>query len=223
MPTDERLRGVLVELAETLEELGYEIDEILGPVSNDGEEVDEDTVDSDTVLNYFIMGAASGSRFYIVLGSNRKYGEVVYPFDVRKQLATNIQERHVDKILGKTHEWGEFESDGEGVKLRHDAIDKVIENTRPVVKRRATFNLSAYASTAVVDHRQGFSDGQFPVQFQCLRAIFPFSEQISLKHLDDTVHPVLIAGERGRRYVESAFTIADDTTDSGKYEVQLLF
>lgn len=200
MPTKDRVEAVVIEISEKIESLGYDVAEIIGPIEqeNEGDETEESV--------YYITAQGGNIRFYITFSDEYKFGNVVYPFNIAAHLARQLDWDETEAVVEEQPNWDDISED-EMNELQKQAGRRIIENTAIEDLLVAKFNLSAYASTAIVDYRQSLAENDFPVQFQCSRAVFPYTEHISLRKLDDRIVPVLIAGERGRRYVESSFLV----------------
>jgi len=222
MPTDDRIRSAMIEVAEQLEKLGYKIDESRGPVSSEGEFIPEEEIENTERIQYYLIARAGEKFFYILFDSQKSYATVVYPFNVLKHLGQRLSNEEVEAILDEEIDWEDLE-DGSSSRLHTQAADAVIENTPPEVFHQPAFNLSIYASSAVVDYRQTRMERGFPREFQSARGIFPYTERMTLSKLDDRVDPVIIAGERGRRYVEYSFIIDKEDKDPQNYEFVALF
>lgn len=222
MPSNDRTRSVVIELSERLVDLGFEITDLVGPLDSRGEEADFENGDEDTGLHYYLLAEGSRGRFYIAVGTDRKYGEIVYQMDVIKHLSNYLDESEVDSVLDSDHEWDDLE-ETESEQIEKEAVVQILSNSDPYILHNASFNLSAYASTSVVNYHSNTVNEYFPAKYQCVRSIFPYSEHMTLKEVDDRVEPVLIAGERGRRYVEHSFHIRSVDEEEGEYEFSIAF
>lgn len=222
MPTKQRVRGAIVEVSERISDLGYETHELVGPVNSEGEEISADEVDevSDEV-RYYLTGSANGANFYILFSPSREYTTIVYPMNVLGYLGRQLDEDEVNSIIDEDIEWEELNSQSED-QARNSAAERIIDNTDPGHFHRAAFNLSTYASTSLVDYQQITTENGFPAEFQCVRGMFPYSEQISMARLEDRIYPVVIAGERGRRYAEYSFRIDKEDKIPQEYEFRSL-
>lgn len=220
MPTKERIQAATVELTEKLADLGYHVDDFIGPVGPDGEQIDPEAVDkdSDRDLKYYLFSGSDESRFYILFKTGSEFAYIVYPMDILRQISTQLGPHDVEALLNESVEWQQLTAEEEELKYA-DAVRVVIENTDQSAYYTSAFNLTAYASTALVEYRGQTTDTGFPTEFQCVNTFFPFTEQISLANLDDRIRPVIIAGSRGRRYAEYAFQINKEPEDASDYEI----
>lgn len=223
MPTRDRVRGTLVETSEQLSQIGYEAEEIVGPVNSDGEEIPLDEVEErpDEDVRYYIIGSSETVSFYILYQLDKNFAMIVYPMNVFSHLSSYLNEEEVETILEESIDWDGI-SPQRKENINRKAIQKIVEQTDPLKYHRAAFNLSVYASTALVDYNQMTTDEGFPIEFQCVRGMFPYTEQISMSRIDDRVHPVLIAGERGRRYIEYSFRIDKEDKNPKEYKFAAL-
>jgi len=222
MPTNNRIQSALIEVAEQLDRLGYVVEETRGPLNMEGDVVSEDEIEDAERFQYYLITRADEKVFYIFFDNNRDHAIVVYPFDVLKSLGQKLNDEEVKAILDDPVDWDDL-SDDEIEILHSRAVEEVIENTPPNAFYRAAFNLSVYASSAIVDYKQTRTESGFPREFQSTRGVFPYTDHMSLSELDDRVDPVIIAGERGRRYVEHAFMIDKEEKQPQDYEFIALF
>lgn len=219
MPTRQRIRSSILVLSERLDDLGYTVGNVLGPYNESGEKVPEDEVSGleDEDLQYFLTARVSKSEFYIQFRTAYEYGIIVYSMDILGHLASYLDNEEVESIIEESISWADLEEEKE-LQLRSQAVESIISNTDPVQFHEAAFNLGVYASTSMVEYLQTTTENGFPKQFQTTRGIFPYTEKMSLKRVDDRIHPVIVAGERGRRYVEYSFRIDKDDKDPSEYE-----
>jgi len=222
MPTNNRIQSALIEVAEQLDRLGYVVEETRGPLNMEGDVVSEDEIEDAERFQYYLITRADEKAFYILFDNKRDHAIVVYPFDVLKSLGQKLNDEEVKAILDDPVDWDDL-SDDEIEILHSRAVEEVIENTPPNVFYRAAFNLSVYASSAIVDYKQTRTESGFPREFQSIRGVFPYTDHMSLSELNDRVDPVIIAGERGRRYVEHAFMIDKEEKQPQDYEFIALF
>ena len=222
MPTDQRIQSAIIEIAEQLDQIGYEIDDTRGPVDAAGEAIPEDEVDEAERFQYYLIAGTSGTFFYILFDSQGRHATVVYPFDVLRHLGQGLSDEEVEAILDQSIEWNDLQG-SEADLLYSQAAETIIGNTPPKVFDQPAFNLSIYASSAIVDYRQTQTETGFPREFQSARVIFPYTEHMSLSQLNERVNTVIIAGERGRRYVEYAFAIDTEDKQPQNYEFVALF
>lgn len=218
MPTNERIRGTIVEVSERLEDLGYQMTDFVGPVDETGEEISEEKLQGKEPPEaaYYLVSEANGAQFYIMFQTSAKYASIVYPMNALSYLGRNLDIDEIGQILEQDLDDSELTAE-EIQELSIEAAKKIVENTSVDQFHTPAFNLSAYASTSLVEYRQQTTDRGFPTEVQCTRGMFPYDEQISLNYLDDRVHPVIIAGERARRYIEYAFTIDKQNKDPIEY------
>lgn len=224
MPTRSRIQGSVVELSEIIPELGYEVSDFIGPIGPEGEELAEDEIedDGDTHYRYYLLGDAGESRFYISFNTESEYASIVYPMNILRHLASYLDETEVEAILDNSIKWDNLNEERKQ-DLYFEAVEKIIDNTEPAEYHRPAFTLSAYASTSLVSYRQTTISEGFPTEIQCDRGIFPYSEQLTLQYVDDHIQPVLIAGERGRRYVEYSFRIDKEDKEPPAYKFTSVF
>ena len=212
----------MIEIAEQLEKLGYRVDETRGPINPEGESIPEEEIQDTERFQYYLIARAGEKVFYILFDNQKSYATVVYPFDVLRHLGQRLSKEEVEAILDEKIDWDDVEDDGTAL-LHSQAAGVVIENTPPEVFPQPAFNLSIYASSAFVDYRQTRTERGFPREFQSAQGIFPYTERMSLSQLDNRVHPVIIAGERGSRYVEYSFIIDKEDKHPQDYEFVALF
>jgi len=218
MPTNRRVRSAIITITEALEDIGYELLDLIGPVDRDGEEISEDEVpEHEPDVQYYLTGQGRRAKFYIRFSLNRKFANIVYPMDVLGHLGSYLERDEIEALLDQSIDWESVDL-AEVDSLAVDAAERVVSNTDPIEYHTAAFNLSAYASTALVDYRQVTTNNGFPTEFQCSRGLFPYTEQMTIKELDDRLEPVLVAGERGRRYMEYSFRIEKEDRVPEDYE-----
>jgi len=223
MPTNQRVQSAIVDLSEGLSAIGYETKDVIGPVNPNGEPIPEEEIEEiQEDVQYYLTAETSRSSFYIRFDLDSEYAIVVYPMSVLGHIGSYLNKDEVEALVGESIDWGET-NDQEEDMITKRAAELVVENADKSQYHTAAFNLSVYASTSVVDYRQTTTDSGFPVEFQCLRAIFPYSENMTMERIDNRVHPVIIAGERGRRYVEYAFRINKDNKSPEEYEFESIF
>lgn len=222
MPTDNRIQSALIEVAEQLDRLGYMIEETRGPLNMKGDVVAGDEIEDTDRFQYYLIARGNEEVFYILFDNKRDHAVVVYLFDVLSSLGQKLNDEEVKAILDDPVDWDDL-SDDEIEILHSRAVEEVIENTSPNPFHHAAFNLSVYASSAIVDYKQTRTESGLPREFQSTRAMFPYTDHMSLSELNDRVGSVIIAGERGRRYVEHAFLIDKEEKQPQDYEFVVLF
>ena len=226
MPTRNRTRGAAVETSEILTELGFDVHDIRGPITAEGEELDPEAADQTQsegaepeYYQYYIIAGLEKSSFYLKLQSDRSFGTIIYPMDIISALSGQLEEKEVGAILGEPIDWDSID-ENQRYALYSEAIENIIQNTDQDVYYRAVFNLSAYASTSLVQYTTETTEDGFPKEFQCGREFFPFTENLTLQYVNDRVISVLIAGERGRRYVNYSFKIHKEGKEPPEYEIR---
>ena len=219
MPTKNRLEAATVELSEKIERLGYDVNDVIGPIELESDNSDSNSEDESLVYYITVEG---NSRFYIELNTNFEFGQISYPYSVARFVGRQLNSTEIEEITGESPEWDD--SDNEEIE---DIITKagtmVISNTPRESLWLGKFNLSAYASTALVKYNVTNSQDGFPLDFKCSKGVFPYDNAPSLKQLDNGIEPVVIAGERGRRYAESAFIIDKEFDSPDNYELSVQF
>ena len=222
MPTKQRVRSAIVEISEGLSSIGYETNDLIGPVNSTGEEISEEEVEeADEAVQYYLTGETSRSNFYLRFDLDTQYAVVVYPMNVLRHLGSYLDRDEAEAIIDESLDWTEM-NDQEEDMMMLTATERVVENTDPAKFHAAAFNLSTYASTSLVDYRQTTTEEGFPKEFQCVRGIFPYTGHLTLDQIDSRVHPVIVAGERGRRYVEYSFRIDKEEKSPEEYEFKAL-
>ncbi|GAB3690418.1 hypothetical protein GCM10028857_26770 [Salinarchaeum chitinilyticum] len=225
MPRRERVRGAIVEVAELLPKLGYEAHDVIGPVDEQGEDVPMEALEAEEELErsvqYYLTGSAGGANFYVMFELDKEFALIVYPMDVLRHLGSLLDEDEARQILDEPIDWDDVEPQAED-RLYRTAARTVVNNTDPEQFHRAAFTLSAQASTSIVDYHHTTTENGFPVEFQCARGMFPYTERLSIERLDNRLFPVRVAGERGRRYVEYSFHIAKEDREPAEYEFRNL-
>ncbi|WP_423997370.1 hypothetical protein [Halorubrum trapanicum] len=222
MPTKQRVRSAIVEITEALTSIGYETNDLIGPVNEKGEQIPEGEVEeTDEVVQYYLTGETSRSNFYLRFSLDQQYAVAVYPMNVLRHLGSYLDRDEAEAIIDEPLDWAEMNEQEEDMMIQ-TAAERVVENTDPANFHQAAFNLSAYASTSLVDYRQTTTDDGFPKEMQCVRGIFPYTEHITLEQIDSRIHPVIVAGERGRRYIEYSFRIDKENKSPEDYEFKAL-
>lgn len=222
MPTDQRIHSAIIDITEGLSDIGYNVTDLIGPINNDGEEIPEEEVnteESDVV--YYLTAETSHANFYIRFTSSDQYAVVVYPMNVLRHLGSYLNKDELAELLDRSIDWDVI-NDGDRNMLFEDAAKKIVDNTDPVKYHTAAFNLSAYASTSLVNYRQITTENGFPTEFQCARALFPYTEHMTIRRIDDRVQPTIISGERGRRYMEYSFHIDKEDRSPKEYEFKAI-
>jgi hypothetical protein len=212
MPSKNRVAGVAVEISEKIPELGYTVDEIVGPVEiedEDGENIVEN--------KYYVHAEKGNTYFYVHLTDRYKFCQIVYPYNIASLIGQRLSESEIQHFTDLA-ENNEEEQTSEVV-----AGTEIIEQT-PIEKLwEAKFNLAMYSSMPSVNYSERTSQNGFTLEFQTTRGIFPYTESLSLRNLDERVESVLIAGDRGARYAESAFFVEKEDRDIYEYELSTHF
>lgn len=214
MPTERRVESAIITISEMLEELKYEVQETLGPEKIEAEK--NSNIESSTLV-YYLVARARDSTFYITFRTDTKIANIVYQMDVLSHLTQYLDRKEVATIIEDDPNWDEIPPEQER-ELYLDAIREIIQNTDQSKIHRPAFTLSAHSSTSFVDFLAERAENGFPVQFQCTRAMFPYSGELSIQAIDDRVYPVIVAGRRGRRYVEHSFRIEKEGLEPTEYE-----
>lgn len=199
MPTKQRLQGTVVEISQKLEKLGYEDFEVIEP----GEESE-----SNSEAVYYIFVEAAIGNFYIVLSTEQMYGRIVYPYDIGRHIGEALEKEEAKELAKETGKIDTVENVDDS-DLRSLAGIKVINQTPIDGLWRGKFNISAHGSTSLVSYREELTENGFVNRFKSVKGFLPFEDDFSLRTLDDRIDAVLIAGNRGRRYVESSLYIVD--------------
>lgn len=227
MPSNERIRGSIVEMSDRLGDLGYGTKQLVGPIAGDGEEIRPEDIDENTAkpISYYLVAESGEQEFYIEFSTEREFSTIVFPLSVEKRLANRLSDEELRGLLDEEIDIEDFNSEEREVLLKRGARN-IIRNTPAEHYLKAQFVIGSQASTSLVDYVQTTVEG-FPVEFRCRRAIFPYTENLTLEYVDDRVHPVIIAGNRGRRYVDSSVAILNsvdgESLDPNEYEVRLRF
>ncbi|WP_436933715.1 hypothetical protein [Halovenus marina] len=203
--------------------MGYEIDDFSGPIKEDGEEVEPEKIEDeeDGRFRYYLTIKLEGSQCYIVFDTAFRHAEITYPLNIANTVSRQLETDEIEELTGESVDWESLDELEES-DLKRNAALKVIDNTDPSTAHRASFNLSAYTSTALVDYRHRLAENNFPIEFQCTRSMFPYTEDVTLQYLDDRIMPVIIAGERGRRYAQYSFAIEKEDRQPAEYEIESL-
>ena len=207
MPSDQRVQAQLVEIQELLPGLGYSIEDITGPTGPQGGALTERDLEEDDVeAVYSITARARGPVFSINLSTSSPYASVTYRLNTIDHLSDHLTETQVSELLQDNVSWDKI-SEERKIELRREALERVLNNTDPREWVGGAFNLSVYASGWRVKYDQEVNSNGFPLMYRCAKAFFPYSEEITLRRLDEAIDPVIIAGERGLRYLDSSFYI----------------
>lgn len=206
MPSPEKVEAKLFEVSETLESLGYEITDVVGPNNKQGEPIDPEEYENigDTEVVYYLSCQLQRAEFYIAFSSNRETASIIYPMDVLAYLGSRLSENEVESIVDEQINWESLSPEDER-KNRVLASKTIVEQTDPEDYAQPAYNLSAYASTSLIDYRQNTTEEGFPTEYQCIRLMFPYTEQITMKSVEDRIMPVIVAGNRGKRYMNYSF------------------
>lgn len=205
MPSKEQTAEAAEDIAEKLSRLGF------GEISHEGPIEIED--DGSTVHQHYIYANKNNSVFYFQLLDKFEFGRVVYSYDIARTIGKQLSDEEIRELV-------DVDSDKEiELELITDAGVQIIEQTPSGPLNMARFNIAAYATTALVDYREGTTVNGFPSQFQCTRGIFPYNGNMTLRNLDDRVETTLTAGDRGARYVGSALLVDKDQEDPSDYVV----
>jgi len=190
MPTKEETADAADEIANKCKRLGF------GDIIQEGpiEIEEEDT----TIHRHYVYAKKVNNVFYFQLTDKYEFGNVVYSYSVAKSIASQLDDDEVRELADRDSEDDITES------VLKKAGVQIIEQTPRGSLIMPKFNLSAYATTALVNYKEETTENGFPERFQCVRGIFPYDGDMSLRELDDRVETTLTAGDRGARYVESA-------------------
>lgn len=206
----------IVEIREILEDLGYEVVRVRGPFDQDGDLIDDeadfDDSNPDSRLLYFLIANAGPAQFYIRFDTGAKYAQMTYQMNIIRYVSRQLEEDEVELLLDINPVWDDIDPSEHEAHFSN-AIRKIIENSDPIEFNKASYYLFAYSTTALVEHVQERTEDGFPTTFECTRTLFPYTENMTLQHVDDRLLQLLIAGNRGHRYVREAFII-DKTSDN---------
>ena len=213
MPTERRIEATIVALSEVLEQIGYQIEETTEPRALDNENGDFDSAEK---IYYLIINARQ-SQFYITFRTDLNYCSIVYPMDIMKHLSLYLDDEEVDLIMNVDSKWQNL-NDKQKEELYTEAIIKIVNNTDKSRIREASFDLFKYASSPMIELLFERDENGFPLLFQCNRGIFPYTQELSMKEVDDRVFPVLVAGRKGRKFVEHSYRIKKEDREPDEYE-----
>lgn len=223
MPTEKRLRSAITEISEKIELIGYEVNEVIGPLNSDdkkiGREEFEENIQED--VHYYLTAGIEKISFYIQFRLDREFAMIVYPLDVFRQLSILIDNKETEAILTQAYDWDKLGAK-EKEQLHIKAINKITQNTNSEQFLEAAFNLTIYASSENVQYKQNTTDDGFPVKYQCVRPLFPYTEQMTISHIDNRIFPVINAGERGKRYIQYIFRLDKENKQPQEYEIKSL-
>lgn len=214
MPTKNRVRGAIVEITDKLERIGYTDYDVVEPQMSEDEDEDEDEEDDHPAFYIFVRHP--GANFYVALPLETEHGDINYPFRISTFLANRLTDDEIEQICENSDRNLPENSGNDDLKGELAGIE-VIENSSSDQLGMAQFHLSAYASTALVDYEIEPTRTGFPSMFRCRRGVLPYTDDFSLRTLDNRTDSVIAAGKRGRRYVEASFFIdkEGDPTDYG--------
>lgn len=212
MPSDAHIETVLLDLEEKIERLGDEVSTLHGPVQDDAveEEQKAERIDEEEEKIYYLTASTqANSRYYIAASPNWEMCPVVYPYHITTHVGNQLSTEEVSGLLSERIEWDEIDELA-AREYRTEAAVEIIENTSLEECWDAKFTLLVYCSSAEVSYRVNETDNGVPLNFQTIRHIFPYNELPSLRQLYDRTNSVINMGRRGKRYVETAFTINKD-------------
>ena len=193
MPTEKETADAADEIADKLERLGF------GDIRQEGPIEIEDK--DSTVHQHFVYANKVNNIFYFRLLDKYEFASVVYSYSVAKSIGSQLDEDEVRELA-------DIESKDEiGENAVRVAGGQIIEQTPRESLIMARFNLAAYATTALVNYKEQTTENGFPEHFQCVRGVFPYDGNMSLRELDDRIETTLTAGDRGARYVESSLFV----------------
>ncbi len=190
MPSKKETADAADEIVDKLERLGFGEVREEGPIEFEQE---------DTVINqYFVFANKSNTVFYFRLLDKYEFANIVYSHSIAKSIAAQLDDDEIRELTDRDSEddIGEDELMQAGVQV----INQTPKESLVVAK----FNLAAYATTALVSYKEETTEKGFPERFQCVRGVFPYDGNMSLRELDTRIETTLTAGDRGARYVESA-------------------
>lgn len=219
MLSPQKVEAKLFEVSENLESLGYEIRDVVGPNNKAGESIDPEEVENikDMEVVYYLSCELQQAEFYIAFSTNRKTASIIYPMDVLAYLGSRLSENEVESVVDEQINWENLSSENER-EYRVSASKTIVEQTDPEDYAYPAYNLSAYASTSLIDYRQTTTKDGFPTEYQCLRLMFPYTEQITMKSVEDRIMPVIVAGNRGKRYMDYSFRFETENRDPEEYK-----
>jgi hypothetical protein len=227
MPTEQQIEVVIGELLEIVDQLGYDSGDVIGPLyepdaedDEDEEEIGEASKTEESHIEetlYYLTASGKVGSFYIAFSTEYKYASVNYPLSIGLNIGSRLEPDEVLELSESSADWDDLE-ETEKDDLYESAGITIIENTPIESIWHPKFNISAYASTALVSYEETLTENGFPYQFRCNRGMFPYTEELTLKSIDDRISSVMIAGNRGKRYVDSSFVV-DDSGDIDEYEL----
>lgn len=207
MPTEQRIKGALDQIGENLEAVGDEVIDIHGP--RDVE--DEEEAESEDERIFYMLGESEDSRFWIGASTELQHMSVHYPFNIHRHLGQRFIDRD-DLSLSLI----------EGDATNGESIDfeligrEIVENTPGNIVSHARFNVSAYGSSNLV----GISFGDDFEEYHSMKAMYPYTEPITIKSVSDAVDPVVTMGKRSRRYIDSSFFLERDEDDEVRFNIR---
>lgn len=216
MPTEQRVQGTVVEISQKLENLGYTNLEVVDPSGVDESEEKNEDNEEDPNPVFYIFAETPRANFYIAITTGANYGKIVYPYQISNHIGEQLEDDDVDYLVSEQEY--EFEDDEDRELMKKVAGEQVIEQTPIEDLWHAKFNLSAYATTALAEYEETLGENGFPIQFKCQKGILPYEDDFSLRTLDNSINAVLIAGNRGRRYIEASLYV-DDEGDPDEYVI----
>lgn len=202
MPTKNRIEATLDELAEVIESVGDDVHRIEGPQELEDDEGVEHTV-------YYLFGESDDSRFYLTATTELDHMAAFYPYSVARRIGQITPEEERELILSDL----DIDEDAEelGAEELEFVGEQIIDQTPDGIINRARFNIAAYGSSDLVDLQfEGQSDIGF---FRTARAMYPYTEKITIRNVNDRIMASVHLGKRASRYVRSSFYVSKDDID----------
>lgn len=216
MVSERQLQASLIQIVEALSDLGDVVTDTLEP---DDLETDEE--------QYYILAESDGSNYYIATTVDANHATVVYPLNTARALGERLKQEEQETILSSISD--EIPED-EG--HQHEAVGNyILDRTPKETSAMARFNIAAFGTTSNANIRMDPEGDitRFPSYIQCTRNLFPFTEKISMRELNDRVMSVIISGKNAKRYFNSSVHITPedgtelDETDPVDYSLGIRF
>lgn len=217
MPSDDQIEGALDQIADVLESVGDAVDGIKGPITDDSETLENDSTNDNAEIEtdeqpeeqqYYLLGNSEGSSFYIAASTAVEHMTIVYPFNSVRYVGRSVVETDafsVDEMLN-SHSDAEVDPGTMGTEDEYIQVgQEILTTTDRSTLDHLAFFISAYGSSEAI----AIDVDSSTLSFTCHRALYPYTEPITIQEVSDRLDSVINAGRRAKRYVQTSMYVTE--------------